>query len=337
MENLFLRVKKGYGPILLMLSPTDYCNLSCKTCWRLKKDATFAQPSFQFLAKILKEAKEMKVETIDLTGGGEPFLRKDILPLMNLVKEYGMRGTITTNATLIKKSDVEKIVKMKWDEIKLSLDGSSPKVNDYIRGKGTFKKVLKCIKMFQELKEKNSSFYPYLRLCFTITKTNFTDIPNYIKFAKKLGIDEISFSTLFEWESNKEFWIEKEQKEKLMKVLKKSLEISEKEEVKTNLNSIIKFGVWEHPEPKFCFAPWYMLFINARHEAMMCCTLASLYQNKLGRVRSLKEVWLGEKMEKLRERMKKRMFFKECKRCLPDFTQMFDELYERVEKWNLKK
>jgi len=71
--------------------------------------------------------------------------------------------------------------------------------------------------------------------------------------------------------------------------------------IKTNLNSIIKFGVWEHSEPKFCFAPWYMLFINANREAMICCTLASLYQNKLGKVRSLKEVWFGEKMKKFRK------------------------------------
>ena len=337
MENLFLRVKKGYGPILLMLSPTDYCNLSCKICWRWKEDATFAQPSFQFLAKILKEAKDMKVEMVDLTGGGEPFIRKDIIQLMNLVKKYGMKGTITTNSTLIKKSYVERIVEMKWDEIKFSLDGSSPKINDHIRGNDTFRKVIKCINMFHEIKKKNSSSYPSLRLCFTITKTNFTDIPNYIKLAKRLGINDISFSTLFEWEPNKKFWIEKKQKEKLIKVLKKSLEISEKEGIKTNLEPTIKFGVWEHSEPNFCFAPWYMLFINASHEAMMCCTLASLYQNKLGKVRSLKEVWFGERMKKLRERMKKKIFFKECKRCLPDFTQLFNELYVKVERWNLKK
>jgi MoaA/NifB/PqqE/SkfB family radical SAM enzyme len=320
-----------------MLSPTDYCNLNCKICWRRRKNATFAQPSFEFLSKILKEAGEMKVEIVDLTGGGEPFIRKDIIQIMRLVKRYGMKGTITTNSTLIKKYDVEKIVEMKWDEIKFSLDGSSPKVNDYIRGKGTFNKVLKCIKMFQEVKKKNSSPYPSLRLCFTITKTNLTDIPNYIKLAKKLRINDISFSTLFEWESNKEFWLEKNKKKGLIKILKKGLEISKKEGVKTNLEPIIKFGIWDHPEPKFCFAPWYMLFINARREAMMCCTLASLYQNKLGKVKSLKEIWFGKKMEMLREMMKKKIFFKECKRCLPDFTQLFNELYEKVERWNLKK
>jgi len=49
--------------------------------------------------------------------------------------------------------------------------------------------------MFQEIKEKNQAL-SLLRLCFTITKTNFTDIPNYIKLAKKLRNNDISFSTL---------------------------------------------------------------------------------------------------------------------------------------------
>lgn len=101
------------------------------------------------------------------------------------------------------------------------------------------------------------------------------------------------------------------------------------------MEPILELGVWEHALPKFCFAPWYMLFINASGEAMMCCTLASLYKNKLGKVNSLKEIWVSEKIESLRERMKKRIFFKECRRCLPEFTQMFNQMWD--EKWNLKK
>jgi MoaA/NifB/PqqE/SkfB family radical SAM enzyme len=294
------------------------------------KNTTFAQPSFNFLSKILKEAGKMGVEMVDLTGGGEPFIRKDIIQVMKLVKEKGMKGTITTNSTLIRKSQIEEIVDMEWDEVKFSLDGSSPEINDYIRGKGTFNQVLKKVKTFQDVKKKKPSSNPVLRLCFTITKTNFMDIPNYIKLARKLKINDITFSTLFEWETNKEFWLEKKRKKEIIQTFKKGIKVAKEMDVKTNLQPIARFGVWEHSPPKFCFAPWYMLFINANREAMVCCTLASLYQNKLGEVKSLKEVWFGEKMKAFRKRMKKRIFFKECKRCLPEFTQLFNELYEKV-------
>jgi nicotinamide riboside kinase len=60
-----------------------------------------------------------------------------------------------------------------------------------------------------------------------------------------------------------------------------------------------------------------------------------LYQNKLGKVESLREIWFGKKMEELRERMKRRAFFEECKRCLPEFTQMFNQMVD--DEWSLKK
>lgn len=216
MNKIFkaLELNKKNGPKLLMLSPTDYCNLSCKTCWRLKMDATFNQPSFNFLKKIIKEAGMIGVKKIDLTGGGEPFVRKDILKLMELVKKYKMVGSLTTNSTLIRETDIRKIVKIEWDEINLSLDGSTPEINDYIRGDGVFEKVLEAIKNFQQIKEESGSQNPTLRLTLTLTSVNINDVPNYIKLARKLDVRNINFSTLCEWETNKELWLKKENKKK---------------------------------------------------------------------------------------------------------------------------
>lgn len=166
-----------------------------------------------------------------------------------------------------------------------------------------------------------------MRLSFTITKVNLDDMPNYIKLAKNLSIQNINFSTLFEWDSNKELWLKKSDEKRINEIIKKSLELAKELGVKTNLEAIASFGLREHEPPEFCFAPWYMLFINASKEAMACCTLATLYQNRLGEVKSLKKIWNCKKMEILREKMRKRIFFKECRRCLPEFTQMFNQMY----------
>lgn len=335
-EKLFNAVvnNERIGPKILMLSPTDYCNLKCKTCWRLRENANLNQPSSKFLKKIIKDAKKMKVETIDLTGGGEPFLRKDILETMSLVKELGMKGVITTNATLLKKEHIESIVEMGWDEINFSLDGSTPGVNDHIRGKGVFKKVVNAIKLFQNIKENRKSSKPIERFSFVITKKNLVDVKNYIKLAKNLKVNAINFSVLFEWESNKELWLNQKN---INETIRKSFKLAKRFGIKTNLKSIISYGIDEHQPPKFCFAPWYMLFINAGQEAMACCTLASLYQNVLGGVNSLEGVWYGKKMEAFRKRMKRRIFFKECKKCLPEFIQNFNQNYNEMREWSSKK
>ena len=333
----FVVFNKKTGPKILMLSPTDYCNLHCKICWRLKKGATFHQPSFSFFKKIIKEAGEIHVEIIDLTGGGEPFVRKDILKIMKLVKSQGIKGIMTTNGTLLRKYHINQIVKMGWDEINFSLDGSKPKINDYIRGEGVFKKVISTIKTFNEVKKDRNSEKPIERLSFVITRKNLEDIPNYIRLANKLDIKAINFSVLFEWPSNKEFWIRGIPKNKVVSILKQASSLAKKLKIRTNLDSVITYGLSEHEPPKFCFAPWYMLFINASREAMACCTLATLYQNLLGKVDSLHQVWYSKKMKNLRKRMKKRKFFKACRRCLPEFTKMFNDYYKEMKTWSSKK
>lgn len=335
-EKLFRAIKSDerFGPKVLMLSPTDHCNLNCKICWRLKKDATFNQPPSNFLKKIIKEAKEMGVETIDLTGGGEPFLRKDILEIMNLIKKLGMKGVITTNATLLKKKYIENIIGTNWDEINFSLDGSTHGINDYIRGKGNFKKVVKAIELFQNIKKSKKSSKPIERLSFVLTNKNMTDIENYIKLAKNLNIGAINFSVLFEWDSNKEFWL---RNKNIGKILQRSFKLSQRFGIRTNLKPIMACCTNEHKTPRFCFAPWYMLFISASQEAMACCTLAALYQNVLGKVNSLEEIWYGKKIGALRKRMKKMIFFKECKKCLPEFVQNFNQIYTEMREWKSKK
>jgi radical SAM protein with 4Fe4S-binding SPASM domain len=335
-KGIFRFVKFGEKnpPKLLMLSPTDFCNLDCKICWRRRKDATFHQPSSKFLKSIIKEAGNLGVETIDLTGGGEPLLRKDILELMRLVKKYEMKGIMTTNSTLLKDSYIKRIVRMGWDELNFSLDGSSAKINDHIRGEGIFDSVVKKIKLINRVKEEEQKKKPILRLSFVITKFNLNDIPNFVQLAKELKVQTINFSILFEWETNREFWLKNVKENMIRDILTNSLKLAKKNRVRTNLDSILKFGLGEHEPPKFCFAPWYMLFINANKEAMACCTFASLYQNILGTVDNLKEIWFGEKMEKFRNRMKKKMFFKECKKCIPEFAQMFNDMYEEMIRWN---
>ena len=257
MNEIFEWIKEGKetGPQILMLSPTDYCNLQCKTCWRLRKNMKFAQPSFSFLIKMIRQAKEIRVKTIDLTGGGEPFFRKDILKLIGEVKRLGLKGILTTNGTLIQKNDAKKIVKIGWDELNFSLDGSTPEINDYIRGRGVFQKCLQTIKLIQKIKKIEKAKEPFLRLNFTITQKNFQDIPNFIEFSHKIGINNINFSVLFEWETNKEFWVKKTQRKEVDKFLKKGIRTAKKLEVKTNLEVVKKYAKINQISEKFLKSP----------------------------------------------------------------------------------
>jgi organic radical activating enzyme len=96
----------------LNIVPSTVCNLSCKGCLNfnplIKKHITYSLDE-------LKEDCDTLFNAIDIIGrfqitGGEPFLYKDIIPLLSYVhKKYGhkiVRFEIVTNGTLIPSDDL---------------------------------------------------------------------------------------------------------------------------------------------------------------------------------------------------------------------------------------
>ncbi len=320
------------GPEKVMISPTDYCNLRCRTCWRLAKEEKYEELTLEQIDSLLKECKNLEVKVIDFTGGGEPFLRKDIFEIMKLIKKYGFFGTLTTNGTLLGEEKIKKIIELQLDDICFSLDGHTAEINDIIRGRGVYDRVIKSIGVLNKLKEKYSSEKPVLRLGTVITKKNYQYLDKIVELASDLKVKAVNFSVLIEWPSNKELWMRDVDKDEIFKALKKAKESCEKFNVHSNISSIIKYGLFEHETPKFCFAPWNMAFINASGDVMACCTLASLYENLLGNIKEggFTKIWFGQKMEKFREKIRNRNFPKDCIKCIPEFVETYNKMYEKM-------
>lgn len=328
----FKKRNKVFGPEKVMISPTDACNLRCKTCWRLEKESYEKikdELTLKEINNILRECKKLGVKTIDLTGGGEPFYRKTIFGIISIVKKYGFEATLTTNGTLLNKRKLERIINLGLDDICFSIESYEENINDLLRGKGTCRKVVNSIKTLNRLRKDSEK--PVIRLATVITKKNYKYLESLIDFASENKISAISFSVLIEWKTNKGLTMQKEKN--YMKTLKELNEKIKNRKIYSNLGLIIKHGLFEHNLPKFCFAPWEMLFINSNGEVLACCTLASHHENIIGNIREekLSEIWSGEKMNKFREMIKDKKFFDECKKCLPEFTEKYNRLHERLQ------
>lgn len=333
-KNIMSEIKKGklLSPEKVMISPTDACNLRCKTCWRLEKegcDKIKDELTLKEIEDILKECKKLDVKTIDLTGGGEPFYRKTIFEIISKVKKYGFEATLTTNGTLLNKKKIEKIINLGLGDICFSIESNEERINDALRGKGTYKKVVKAIKTLNELKKDLEK--PIVRIATVITNKNYKHLGSLIDFASENKISAINFSVMIEWKINKELTMKKEKD--YTKILKELNARIKDKKIYSNLGLIIKYGLFEHNPPEFCFAPWEMIFINSNGEVLACCTLASYHENVIGNIKeqSLSEIWRGERMNKFREMIKNKKFFDECKKCLPEFTEKYNKHYEKLQ------
>ena len=122
---------------LAMVNITNRCTLRCKHCFVFREGNPNIPKKNEMPAEIMiKEIKKYKrrhgIYSM-VWMGGEPLLRKDVLKLG--VKIFP-RNVVTTNGTL---PLINLGPNTKWV---ISLDGPE-EINDEIRGKGCFKKVIK--------------------------------------------------------------------------------------------------------------------------------------------------------------------------------------------------
>ena len=77
------------------------------------------------------------------------------------------------------------------DSIYISLDGSTPSLNDKLRGiKGYFELAMKAI---ENLKSFRGNSRPKIFIAFTVNKANMFDLENVARFVKKQALDGLCF------------------------------------------------------------------------------------------------------------------------------------------------
>ncbi|MFC1890013.1 radical SAM/SPASM domain-containing protein [Thermodesulfobacteriota bacterium] len=320
------------GPEKVMISSTDSCNLFCKTCWRLEKEENPNRWSDHELTLdeiecILRDCRELGVGSIDFTGGGEPFLRKDVFEILARVKDHGFWATLTTNGTLLDRERIEAVIRGGLDDICFSIESTDAGVNDFIRGAGVCDKVMTSLRTLQKAKRELGSDTPVVRLATVVTRHNYDRLDGLAALAKETGVAAINFSVLLEWSTNRDLSMKGLDQGTVMEALDRIRQALDGIGIYSNLASVRRHGLFEHDLPALCFAPWEMLFINARGDALACCILASFYENLLGNIRDtpLTELWFGGKMEAFRARIREGDYYPGCRRCLPEFVDIFND------------
>src|SRR5688572_15984349 len=127
----------------LWLHTNNSCNLACTHCLVSSSPSGDRGLSTDRLKDIVGQAVDCGVERFYFTGG-EPFARRDIFELIDLItKRMNRELIILTNATLFHGARLEKLAQFSRELLRLqiSLDGSSPATNDRLRGGGTFAQI----------------------------------------------------------------------------------------------------------------------------------------------------------------------------------------------------
>ena len=197
--NLDYNLKNGYSFPLSQISIkiTNLCNLRCKMCaqWG-EKGYNFDKPPevlrevvpLEIYKKMVDDVAHLK--PIIYIWGGEPFLYKDLIPLIAYMKEKKFVTSIVTNGVKLKEN-AEEIVERGWEVLMLSLDGPR-EIHDEIRGvKGCFDTLSRGINTIQELKRQKNKTLPYVMIFVTITRDNAPLLDQIMEIGDEIGIDSM--------------------------------------------------------------------------------------------------------------------------------------------------
>jgi len=332
------------APQRVLLYPTNSCNLKCLFCFqRLNPyDYSDIMPKSKWLA-ITKELCEMKVDTLQISGGGEPFLAQDtVLDMMKITKKYAVNGRLVTNGTLLTEDTIKFIIELGWDNIIFSIDGPDAKTHDRLRGiKGAFDRTTASIKSFTKLKKEFKSDKPLLEFSSVLCKVNYKKIKNVIKLAYDTGVKVVTFEPVFVSNPyvHKLKLTEKQREEFMFKIVPLALTLANSLGIITNLHTLIDLKTIEktgnlkgeilnqndkHFNKPFynapCFEPWIWPKIEANGEVGPCST--NLLKGENIKNKTFTEVWYGKTFNEFRKKILQGQLPEGCANCVSTHLPM---------------
>jgi radical SAM protein with 4Fe4S-binding SPASM domain len=136
----------------LSIELTPRCNQGCVYCynaWREDNGLQIGEPDFESIKRLLCLAMDqVRLHSLTLTGG-EPFLRKDIHEIIDLVNQKGIHVCIISNGALVTRETAKKLSRQKVNYVQVTLTGADARTHDALCGKGSFEKVNKGIENLQ--------------------------------------------------------------------------------------------------------------------------------------------------------------------------------------------
>jgi MoaA/NifB/PqqE/SkfB family radical SAM enzyme len=196
-------------PTEIRATVTHRCNYKCLqcACWRFE---TYPQEiSIDQWKTALGSIKEFLGPYRIQFLGGEPFVKKGFLDLLEFCREESLDFGLTTNgAAFVSDRIVDRFVATRPLKIEISVDGPTPEVHDRLRGvPGSLQCISDGMRRLLNAQLRLGIRFP-IRIKATLNAVNFRVMPDLVTWAVNRGASTIDIVPIFEWtdESRNELW-----------------------------------------------------------------------------------------------------------------------------------
>ena len=199
------------GPKEFQFEVSNPCNHRCNFCWNWSYDMLenngqwdgwkdWAKQTFDLetYVSIVDDLKELGgCEEISISGGGEPFIVKDIMKMIEHTKKLGFKLKIFTNFSRVNHDDIDNFIK--WGVDKFEVNISAGTEETYCKTRKLKSKdwnlLIDNLTYLNE-KRKELNLLSPIKYVVIVTKENIEEVDEIFELAIKLGCYFIDFRDL---------------------------------------------------------------------------------------------------------------------------------------------
>ncbi len=298
-------------PVCLYLETTNRCNLLCTTCPRTYEELEPpADMSWELFTSIVDQIPDL--ERCVLHGVGEPMLVPDLDRMVRYLKDRGTYVLFNTNGTVLTEKNGRAMIAAGLDELRVSLDAANAHSYRAIRGKNYFDRILKNVRAFRELQEREGHTNPRVSAWLTGLKETISELPDFVRVAAELGVREVYLQRLVFFEQEAIGRARPDQALYEQINADEAGYIAEAARVAADLGMVFSAsGAAAEPGMSLkrredgspwsmCRRPWTVMYFTANGRALPCCIAPFSqrgYENyTLGdaTTQSLSDIWHGD-------------------------------------------
>lgn len=284
-------------PRRLVFELTNACNLNCVMCGRNAADfkpTIFDMDVFRSFEPLMDI-----VEEVTLMGWGEPTIHPYFNEMLKIINNHSARKYFCTNGMNLKKIK-NAIFDYNVDVFAVSLDGATDETNARIRRGSKIDIITKDLKDIVSIRNAKGLKYPWINFVFCAMSSNIHELPDLVRLAADIGIDEVKvvYLTVFEPSLlNETLWgHENEVKE----IFEEAIRIGDELGIALKLPHLIGEDEAGDKYHKDCFVTWRDFFLGSDGYVRPCMSTPVQFF-KYDTTKDFKQMWNSVEYQQYRK------------------------------------
>ncbi len=304
-------ILKSY-PRRLVFELTNACNLNCVMCGRNAADfkpTVFDMDVFRSFEPLMDI-----VEEVTLMGWGEPTIHPNFIEMLQIIDNHGARKYFCTNGMNLGKIK-DAIFDYQVDVFAVSLDGATDETNSRIRRGSKIDQIVDDLKDIVRMKKERGLKYPWINFVFCAMRSNIEELPEMVRLAAEIGIEEVKVVYLTVFEENlleESLW---GYEDLVRNIFEETIRTADELGIVLKLPHYIGEDVAEDKYHKDCFVTWRDFFLGSDGYVRPCMSTPIQFF-PYDKEKAFMELWNASQYQKYRETVNDQSDMDDpCRRC----------------------